>query len=136
MIFPKALKKELNDGLFLKCEVILIYLGCVEVLALVVVKSELPLDGLPEMSCARSLEDLEINGFEMIEGLFVEKEHLRLERARKDNQHVVRPLLVGRVRMKRKKECVGGRRHTEILANDLEGVNHGPTIWIQLSTSY
>ena len=52
MIISKALKKELNDGLFLRREVILIYPGCVEVLAPITIESELPFLSLPKRSHA------------------------------------------------------------------------------------
>lgn len=73
------MNKELNDDLFFKREVILIYSRCIEVLALVTVKSEIPFQGLLERSCARSLKkDLKVNGFKMIEGFFVKEEQVSI----------------------------------------------------------
>ena len=67
MVLPKALKKELNNGLFLGDEIILLYLRHLEVLTPVTVKSKLPFLVLPERSCTQSPKNLEINGFEIME---------------------------------------------------------------------
>ena len=61
MILPEALKKELNDGLFIKREVILVYPRCLEVLALVTINLELPFRGFPNRSRAQSPKDIEID---------------------------------------------------------------------------
>ena len=79
MIIPETLKKELNNGLFLECKLILIYPRCLEALASITINSEVPFFGLLKRTCAWSPEDLEVNMFKVIKGLFIKKEHFPIE---------------------------------------------------------
>ena len=55
---------------------ILIYPRCIEVFVLIVIKLKLAFQDLPKWSCAQSLKNLEVDGFEVMEGLLIENAHL------------------------------------------------------------
>ena len=44
----------------------------------IAIKSELAFQRLPKWSCARSPENLEVDGFEVMEGFLIKKEHLQI----------------------------------------------------------
>ena len=128
MILPKTLKNQLNDDLFIGIEAILIYLRCVEVLASLVVKFELPFQGLPEGSHARSLENPEVDRFKMMEGLLIKKEHLPIGMGPEGQPTHGQTTASGASKGKKEEAYIREGLHIEILADDLEALYYGPTI--------
>ena len=126
MSLPKTLEKELNDRLFFRIEAILIYSRCVKVLTPVAVKSKLHFQGLLERSCAQSLEDFEVDRFKMMEGFLIKKEHLLIGMSLEGQLAHGQTTTNGTSKGKKEKEYVGGRRHIEILADDLKSLASWP----------
>ena len=135
MVLPEALKNELNDDLFFGCEVILLYPWFLEVLASITIRSKCPFLGLLERSCSWSTEKLEIDGFEMMERLFIKMGHLPIGVDPEGQPTCGQTTTSGVNEGEEEKECIKRRRHVEILIDDLEASHHGLTIRMQLRRS-
>ena len=103
MLFPEALKKELNNSPFLGREVIFICPGCFKVLILVTINSELFSLGLPKRSCAQRPEELEVDKFKVMEGLLIKKEYIPIDVSPKGQPTYGQTTAIG-ARVKRKKK--------------------------------
>ena len=124
MLLPEALQEELGDGPILRCEVVFLYSRCLKIFVPVVVNfGEFPFFGLPKWSHTWSPKYFKVNGFEVMERLFIEKEYFLVDMCSEKQP-------TGASEGEEVEEEIGRRLDSTILVNNLKVSYYGPIIQV------